>query len=78
MRQCLESATTGYGRKVKEELGGGTPINRPEHVVRRGRLIKKLTGKSTWFCKTTEQQGDAGTPSEGAHQHLKNSRVNKA
>ena len=74
VRLCLESAVKGYGRKVREELRGGTLINRPEHVGRRGRLLKKLTGKSTWFCKKPDDD-DPGTSPVGDHQARNNNRV---
>ena len=60
---CLEAACTGYGRKVKSEIEGGEPVNRAAHMGARGRRIKALTGKSTWF------QGGAKNSDSGSNQN---------
>ena len=50
---CLEAATTGYGRKIKQEIQGATPINRPAHLGSMTSRMKALTSKSIWFqCRS--------------------------
>ena len=47
IKVCLDAAATRYGRNIKEEINGGTPINRPAHVGSKTRRLKALTGGST-------------------------------
>merc|ERR1711954_240187 len=60
---CLDSAMKGYIRKVKTEIEGGVPINRPESLGRKARRIKKLVGKSSWFKR--KQDDKTGEPTNG-------------
>ena len=56
IRTCLDAASTGYGRKVKEEVEGRQPtINRPAHIGARGRRLKALIGRATWFQKSRKE-----------------------
>ena len=50
-RDILISGLRGYERLVREEKEGRRPINRPEWMGQRGRRLKKLIGKKTWFNK---------------------------
>ena len=45
----LKAAATGYSRKVAENNGGGTPINRPGDWNRDGREAEKLQSKTNWY-----------------------------
>ena len=58
---CLDSAMKGYIRKVKAEIEGGIPINRPESHGRKARRVKKLVGKSSWF-KRKKDDNEEGEP----------------
>ena len=41
---------------VASEISGGQPINRPEHLGKQARRVKRLTGRSAWFNKTSTSQ----------------------
>ena len=45
---------------IQSEIGGGTPVNRPEAVGFKSRMIKKMTGKATWFEDKPKEKRELG------------------
>ena len=58
IRNCLDAATRGYTKMISNQVKGISPINRPEHLGKKGRLVKTLTGKSSWF-KPKKKEAEA-------------------
>ena len=62
IQEALRSAIRGYAKQVKRQVTGGTPINRPEHLGRQSRLVKKLTSKSSWFKRVPSEEEQTFRP----------------
>ena len=56
---CLESASKGYMKMVRLELEGTQPVNRPAQFGAKGRRVKKILAKSSWFKRKKQGQNQS-------------------
>ena len=63
IKNALQAASVGYGRLIKAETEGGRKINRPASYGQKKRIVKRLTGKSTWFKAKPNPDSQLQAPS---------------
>ena len=65
----------GYERRVKREGEGGTPIHRIGATIRKGTDLKKLTIKTDWYTKKTENNGMKYKISKWGNKKISNDKI---